>query len=240
MKKIISVLILPVLLVSLSSCAHNAENDHTLQSEAPRQSSSAHAMVAHPTVRDLAEYEKLITTTYTAPPNFISYNAIRELGNFDGFTYFPTYNGEYYRITEKAEPEKTDHRYYYVLETDNGDRLLFDVLDSKALDSITARSLPDSAKSPQSMLRPKDAEGLYQRGNIYYYYYYGTLSSIWWQEGGNLIRIMAWENSFEKLICNEHPLILKLTTAETAEAAVAEFNAKIAATRQNAEVKGAQ
>ena len=240
MKRTICVLLLLTLLISLSGCTNEPVSNNTQQSEAPRQSSSAHAMVAHPKVWDITEYEKLITTTYTAPPNFISYNAIRELGNFVNFTYYPTLNGEYYLFSEKTEPKKTDRRYYYVLETDNGDRLKFDVLDIKALDSITACPLPVDAASPQKLLKIENTEGVYKRGNIYYYYSHGTLSDIWWQESSNLIKISAWENSFEKLIHNEHPLILKLTTAETAEAAVAELNAKIAAARQNAEVKGAQ
>lgn len=229
MKKLIGFLLLLTIHTALYGCSTLPANAETTQTQAPTQSkSSAVALVSHPSIGSISEYQQFIATNYADFLDFITYDMIKELGSFVKFTYYFYIDGEYYELTEEAEYVKTEKRYKYLLENSNGQRLLFKVERANEIDKSNIPLLPEAIKSVPNICRIEDAEGVYRYNSLYYYYHNGLLTQTAWINGEYIIKIQSCQNDMSQTIDGDNSIISRLINLETAEAAVAEFNASIA------------
>ena len=230
MKKLVGFLLILTVHIALCSCTAMPINTDT--AETPTQSkTTALAMVAQPSIESFSEYEQFIAENYADSPDFITYETIKELGSFVKFAYYDYFDGEYYELTEKAEFIQTNKRYWYLLENSQGKKLFFDIECANGIDRSGIPEFPESVRSTNNLYRIEGANGTYRSGRIYYYYYNDILTQVGWTEGEYLYKIQSCQNDMSQIIDSENGLISRLINIETAEAAVDEFNAKVAAAR---------
>ena len=242
MRKLCTILAILLVLCSAGCEAKTQPNieGNNPPTQTPTQSnSSALAMVAHPSIRSFSEYEQFVASYYAEDPEFIAYETIKELGSFVKFTYYFYIDGEYYELNEKAEYAKTNKCYRYLLKNSHGKRLRFSVERSSGIKDTNVSAFPSSVKSTQNLCRLEDANGLYRSNNIYFYYYNGILTQISWIEGEKLIKIQSFENDMLQTAEGDNGFLTRLLSLETAEAAVAEFNAKVIQAKQEAQAEKA-
>ena len=207
--------ILWVLLISLCFAGCTTE----LQ-KASAPSDAIQECVAIPTFTTIAEYEQYISAVKQGD-NFISYDMLQNVGRFRTFVNYG-----------RTEP---CHNYSYGLVDDNGIEI-----------SIHVNSLPnDIDKTEKVILLEKQddlrtastATGVYTDGGIRYYYVDGALKRIEWLYENCLVFIVGPGNTLQTYPNNSNTITGRLLNSQTAQAAVEEFSANVAAVRQDKAAK---
>lgn len=233
MKKAVIQLLLVALLFTFAGCAPGKPANAPQQAPTPSNpTESAKALVGYPRIENLQEYIRFIETQYIPPEDFITYDMLKELGDFVNFTYYPIIDGKYYKYSENDRDfAETDARYRYLLKTPGGDRVIIKIYSANIRNSATIKALPSSIDPTQDLCRLDGANGTYSYEDIYYYYIDGTLAQVHWLEGDQIIKLIPWENNFEKHRTTNTGMISELLTLATAKPAVTTFNAQIAQAR---------
>lgn len=168
------------------------------------------------------EYNQNISVLKATYKNFITYDTIKICGAFDDFSHSSKYD--------------TGLAYRYYFEDENSFHYSFSVVHGETI-GLDMEDL--HIHENQADLRFNgNHSGYYYVGNVRYAYYEGKLYNIRWTIDDRTILIQAGKDYLHNYPLGVETFMSRLLNAETAEATVAEFNAKIAAARQDTEVKG--
>jgi len=224
MQHILSLFLILAILLSFTACT----TQNAIQTKPTDTANSTTPTVAAgqgwqslPTFNNLEDYEKYISDGLDME-GFVTYEMVKSFGRFELFV-------DYGR--------KKGLSYLYGMVDENG----YDLnLHIKPL-SETDRTEVTTEKPPHNDLRTSQNRAeFYSVNNILYEYYDGGLYSISWStnthsytiKSGHTVRPYAYTG-------DKVTLLSRLLNAETAEAAVAEFNAKVAQARQEAQAEKA-
>ena len=246
MKDIIKNVFTTLIILALTGCTFSRENaTTTIHTTAPYSAadstdtnSAAQICRPNPMARSLEEYEAYLNRFDALPPEFIHFNALKEYGSFVNFV--DASDWQTYRYYSDDRIDGVCNIYSYCL---------MDPVGFKTFVYITPLAEYNDHFNEAKELTTyeclhinTDENGYYRHNDVYYEYYNGELAQIILTAGNVAISVKPYEDDakFSNYPVNTATLISALFNTETATAAVAELNAKIAAARQNAEVKGAQ
>jgi hypothetical protein len=224
MKRVLCFVLSLLILAAITGCGKadepQGETLNTVSNTTP-ESSLIDINQAIPTFRTLEDYGTYISSGVDTK-SFITYEMVQDYGTFALFADYgrPKCNTYLYELIDK-----------------NGYRLDIDIEPRTPLTEV-----PETATDVQlhnyNDLRTNPAHlSAIKVNNVYYTYYEGKLYSIAWYTDTHIFTIKAGRT----VRPSEYPdgettLISRLLNGETAEAAVAEFNANIAA-KQHAQAE---
>jgi len=171
---------------------------------------------ALPTFTSLEDYEKYVSSGVESS-TFITYDMIKEFGAFASFVDY-------------GAPKCKSYKYGLIDE--NGYVLNLHIRSSsEEIIEYKEFELLTNTRNTNDM-RIYTQKGYQIIGKAYFIYNGGELVSIAWKEGDHLFIIRAGKvESLSDYPAEKNTLLTRLLNAETAEAAVAEFNAKVAQAR---------
>ena len=228
MKKLLCIALTILLLLSLSACGEekktiaSSTKDTAKRPNNENQESTVNTCIGAELFSSLKEYEeKFPELQKQFPPqiehlaDFVTYDMIEEYGSFDSLVVPISSEIEYY---------------YYRLVDDNGYKFALFILGPQAKNAdLSKLSTLTNVENHKELRRSSEDEGVYSIGNLKYVYVEGKLSQIFWSTQNNNFMIEGtdlyeWLDSYS----GEKPsLINSLLNAETAPAAIAEFNRKV-------------
>ncbi len=207
MKKYGLLILVMVLCFAFTACASNQEE--SLQESSTMQSAddsildqkeqNGHTLTQGVYIKNLEEYEEYVTQ-WPSLSNFVTYEMIKSIGEFQAFSYDPTnYN-----------------KYMYFLQDGTGDSQILYVdpwVDEESpeiiLDTFTESSL-QRISTPQT--------GMILQGDIAYRYASGELYAISWREGNHRLTLGSIQDYPDNVTTT---FVGKLLSAETAQATIA-------------------
>jgi len=218
MKKFVAHFVL-VITLCLAGC-NGVENNAppTTPHEIPVQTSAqdiSNSNAAPQYTKSFDEYSCKIPKLKDLYPDFICYDIIESLGGFIGFGHITRNN--------------SIPTYHYQLLDKNGLRYGLYVFHGNPTD-LDMGKLEDG-DDPSDLRFHKDSSGYYYIGDIEYAYYEGKLYNIKWKCDQRTIVLQAGSDYIHTSPLDGDTFMSRLLNAETAEAAVAEFNAKVAQAR---------
>ena len=218
MKKIVTYLTL-IMVLFLSGCySTEISITSTTSPQIPKQPGTqgiSQTSNSPGLIRSFEEYSALIPVLKDTFPDFLCYDAIESCGKFIGFGF-----------TARSDSIPA---YQYKLHDKNGLRYSLCVFHEKPQD--LDMGILEDGDNPNDLRFHKDSIGYYYIGGIEYAYYEGKLYNIKWQLDQRTIMIQAGSDYIHTSPLDGDTFISRLLNKETAEAAVAEFNAKVAQAR---------
>lgn len=170
-----------------------------------------------------ADLENNLETQRSIYKHFINYNTIKEYGNF---VRFVSSTGTSPRVG-----------YSYFIEDENGFCCDFHIVHGTTIG--LDMGILEADDNPADLRFHKNNSGYYYVGNVRYAYYEGKLYNIRWNIDDRTLLIQRYDDALHTYPMGGDTFMSRLLNAETAEAAVAEFNAKVAQARQDAQLEKA-
>ena len=215
MKRYISIFIIMLCLLGCQQAAPVPSTEPTVKASSDSPIDITQGGPAPPSFETIADYEKYIASKKTHDKEFIHYETISLCGDFYGFSD----SGKYSAVQGYT---------YYIIDSQNftfGLSIIYG--DSIGLDMGTL----ETEDNPADLRFHGNDNGYYYIGAIRYAYYEGKLYNIRWNVDNKTILIQAAGGQIHTYPIGGDTFMNRLLNAQTAEAAVDEFNAKVAAAR---------
>lgn len=187
--------------------------DSSDKTEEP-EGASGQGEIATPTFERYEEYLKFIDSVKNLPDDFITYDMLKDIGEFRSFVCGTTFIGYGYNFTDE-----------------NNVRILAKIYPLPNEVETYPMVTPDNSSNMRSVT-PIGTWSTYSYNNITYHYYFnGTLAGIEWIIGEKIVYLSMLEpNTFAAYpLDGETTFVSQLLSLQTAEAAVEVFNQKVEA-----------
>ena len=215
MKRIVSSLIVVLCLLGCQQAATNAPATSSFETRSTTSKDVTQGSRTPPSFSTKAEYEEYIGSQKGVNEDFIRYETISICGDFNGFSD----SGKY----------STTKGYTYYLKDRNSFSFGLDIVYGTTIG--LDMGVLEFDDNPADLRFHKNDSGFYYVGDIRYAYYEGKLYNIRWSVGEKTALIQAAGGQLHTYPLGGNTFMSRLLNAETAEAAVAEFNAKVAQAR---------
>lgn len=185
-------------------------SDKTEESEG----ASVQGEIATPTFGKYEEYLKFIGSVKNLPDDFITYDMLKDIGEFRSFVCDTTFIGYAYNFTDE-----------------NNVRILAKIYPLPSEVKTYPMVTPDNSSNMRS-ITPIGTWSTYSYNDITYHYYFnGTLAGIEWSIGTKIVYLSMTEpNTFAGYpLDGETTFVSQLLSTQTATAAVQSFNQKVEA-----------
>lgn len=228
MKKLLYMFLFVLFLMSISACRDSEKStespttdfDNLSDTEIQEQELAVQTCYSDKTFESLEEYEKEFPEfqekwghRYEHLTDFVTYDKIKEYGNFD-FLAIATVNGQKY--------------YYYVLVDDNGFEFLLTITPPEEYQDLSKLPVITNVENNKDLRCSTEGLGVFSVENLKYFYKEGKLSKIYWTSQSKAFQLAGKFDVLLESYSGEKPsLINSLLNAETAPAAIAEFNRKV-------------
>ena len=163
---------------------------------------------------DYNSYLNFINTDENIPENFIMYQSLQDLGDFDSLIVF----------------DKRFEQYMYGLIDNNGVEITIYVDPMPT--TVSTQTIATSVnENDLREIAPGSKSSVFSINNISYRYYsWGELGSISWTVSNKVLKLaILKDGGFPNYQLNENNIISRLLSTQTATAAVEAFNQKVEA-----------
>lgn len=199
-----------VIAISITGCTFSPNDVSTATPSGDNMYISEH----FPTYNTIEGYEKYISA-HPQRDDFITYDMLKDYGSFCLFVN----SGRSDTCTEYS---------YDLIDSMGIETTIFIIPASRQLEEY---SVITSMENPKDLRSCSSKKGVYTANGISYYYSRGKLRRIAWQFDKQWILVDSTNNRYAEYPITDETLVGRLLNTETAEAAVVEFNAKVAQAR---------
>ena len=184
----------------------------------------------------LKEYEVYLDSFISLSPDFIHYDQLKTYGEFQDFVDVTDWQD--YSNDADGRIKGNCSKYMYTLIDAEGRKITIYICPASEYSNEFLHA--DTLNETNALLSVMKEKTYYKYNDIYYAFRDGNLVQVLFPSGNDIIAISGSDfEPFKEYPIQKNPQIARLLDTQTAEAAVAEFNAKVAQARQDAQLEKA-